>query len=101
GIRDATVTGVQTCALPIWFGLNMISAISAQGALRFAVFTGTLTAAGIIAFLRRLLHDAGQRGSGPVFCAVDGHPAHRARAVGDLDRKSTRLISHHGSISYA
>src|SRR3954453_16086143 len=28
------------------FGLNMISAISAQGALRFSVLTGTLTAAG-------------------------------------------------------
>ena len=34
------------------FGLNMISAISAQGALRFSVLTGTLTAAGFIAFCR-------------------------------------------------
>src|SRR3954451_13567231 len=38
--------------------LFMISAISAQGALRFSVLTGTLTAAGFIAFLQRLLHDA-------------------------------------------
>src|SRR3954469_7143981 len=66
------------------FGLNMISAISAQGALRFAVFTGTLTAAGFLAFLRRLLHDAGQRGSGPVFVIVAGHPVPRARAVDDF-----------------
>src|SRR3954471_16477859 len=61
------------------FALNMISAISAQGALRFAVFTGKFTAAGFIAFLHRLLHDAEHAGAGPVFVIVDGHPAHRAR----------------------
>ena len=63
------------------FGLNMISAISAKGALRFSVFAGTLTAAGFIAFLHRLRHDAEHAGAGPVFVIVDGHPAHRARAV--------------------
>ena len=63
------------------FGLNMISAISAQGALRFSVLTGTLTAAGFIAFLKRLVHDAEHNGSDPVFCIVDNHPAHRAKAV--------------------
>src|SRR4051812_49470260 len=59
----------------------MISAISAQGALRFSVLTGTLTAAGFIAFLQRLLHDAKHNGGNPVFCIVDNHPAHRAKAV--------------------
>ena len=63
------------------FGLNIISAISAQGSLRFAVLTGMLTAAGFIAFLKRLLHDAEHNGSDPVFCIVDNHPAHRAKAV--------------------
>ena len=63
------------------FGLNLISAISAQGALRFSVLTGTLTAAGFIAFLKRLTHDAQRTGAGPVFCIVDNHPAHRAKAV--------------------
>src|SRR4051812_8740873 len=63
------------------FGLNMISAISAKGALRFSVFAGTFTAAGFIAFLTRLLHDAEHTGAGPVFVIVDSHPAHRARAV--------------------
>jgi transposase len=63
------------------FGLNMISAISAQGALRFSVLTGTLTAAGFIAFLKRLMHDAAHTGGDPVFCIVDNHPAHRAKAV--------------------
>src|SRR3954465_11287283 len=74
------------------FALNMISAISAQGALRFAVFPGTLTAAGFIAFLRRLLHDAGQRGSGPVFCIVDGHPVHRAKVVDDFVRSTNGAL---------
>src|SRR5918912_3911318 len=63
------------------FGLNMISAITAKGALRFAVLAGTLTAAGFIDFLHRLLHDAEHAGAGPVFCIVDGHPVHRAKAV--------------------
>jgi transposase len=61
------------------FSVNMISAVSAQGALRFAVFEGTTTttAASFIAFCKRLVHAA----PGPVFLIVDGHPAHRARAV--------------------
>ena len=63
------------------FGLNMISAISAQGALRFSVLTGTLTAAEFIAFLKRLRHDTEHNGSDPVFCIADNHPAHRAKAV--------------------
>src|SRR5919199_3058557 len=49
------------------FTLNMISAISARGALRFSVLTGTLTAAGFIAFLNRPRHDAEHHGGGPVF----------------------------------
>jgi transposase len=65
------------------FGLNMISAISTQGALRFAVFTGTFTAAGFIDFLQRLRYDAAHTGQGPVFVIVDGHPVHRARVVAD------------------
>src|SRR3954464_2883768 len=63
------------------FGLKLISAISAKGARRFSVLAGTLTAAGVIAFLKRLLHDAQRTGAGPVFCIVDNHPAHRAKAV--------------------
>jgi transposase len=63
------------------FGLNMISAISAKGALRFSILAGTLTTRVFIAFLQRLLHDAAQHGGGPVFCIVDNHPVHRAKAV--------------------
>ena len=63
------------------FSLTMISAISAPGALRFSVLPGTFTAAGFIAFLTRLVHDAQHTGKGPVFLIVDGHPVHRAKAV--------------------
>ena len=59
------------------FSVNMISAISAKGALRFAVYDGNITAATFIVFCKRLLHDA----AGPVYLIVDGHPAHRATAT--------------------
>ena len=59
------------------FAVNMISAISAKGALRFSIVDGTLTAARFIDFCRRLLHDA----HGPVFLILDGHPVHRSTAV--------------------
>lgn len=59
------------------FSINMLSAVSAQGALRFTVHEGTVTAAVFIEFCKRLLHDA----DGPVYLVVDGHPAHRAKAT--------------------
>lgn len=59
------------------FSVNMISAISAQGALRFSVVDGTLTADKFIGFCKRLVRDA----PGPVYLIVDGHPVHRSKAV--------------------
>ena len=59
------------------YSLNMISAITPQGKLRFSTFTGTMNAAVFIDFCRRLLHDS----PGPVFLIVDGHPVHRSKAV--------------------
>ncbi|MFD2420094.1 transposase [Amycolatopsis pigmentata] len=57
--------------------VNMISAITAQGALRFAVFDGSLDAKRFIEFCNRLMHDT----DGPVYLVLDGHPAHRARVT--------------------
>ena len=57
--------------------LNMISAVTAQGLLRFATYTGSLTAARFIEFCAKLLHDA----PGPGYLVVDGHPTHRAKVV--------------------
>ena len=63
------------------YSVNMISVVSAKGALRFAVVDeGNTTAATFIDFCKRLLHDA----PGPVYLIVDGHPAHRATATKDF-----------------
>jgi transposase len=59
------------------FGLNMISAISAKGLLRFMVVEGKLNGSVFVEFLKRLLHNH----QGPVFLIVDGHPAHRGKLV--------------------
>jgi transposase len=55
----------------------MISAVTAQGLLRFATYTGSFTARLFIDFCRKLLADTG----GPVYLVVDGHPTHKARKV--------------------
>ena len=57
--------------------VNMISAISPKGEMRFMVFEGKLDAEQFIEFLQRLLHKA----ENPVFLIVDGHPVHKSKAV--------------------
>ena len=57
--------------------LNMISAVTAQGLLRFTTYTGSFTAATFIEFCKKLIHDT----DGPVYLVVDGHPTHRAKIV--------------------
>ena len=57
--------------------VNMISAISPKGELRFMVFEGKLDADQFIEFLQRLLHKA----ENPVFLIVDGHPVHKSKMV--------------------
>jgi transposase len=59
------------------FGVNLISAVTAKGALRFAAYDGNLNGPVFIDFCRRLLHDT----PGPVFLILDGHPVHRSKAV--------------------
>src|ERR687897_1342364 len=59
------------------FGINLISAVAAKGALRFAAYEGSLNGPVFIDFCRRLLDDT----SGPVFVVLDGHPVHRSKAV--------------------
>src|SRR5919201_75933 len=59
------------------FGVDLISAVTAKGALRFAAYDGNLNGPVFIDFCRRLLHDA----PGPVFLVLDGHPVHRSNAV--------------------
>jgi len=59
------------------FGINLISAVSAQGQLRFMITKGRVTASVFIDFLKRLLLNA----SSPIFVIADGHPTHRAKMV--------------------
>jgi len=59
------------------FSLNMISAISAKGALHFMVVRGGVNAGVFIEFLKGLMY----RRRRPVFLIVDGHPSHRAKMV--------------------
>lgn len=59
------------------FGINLISAVSAQGQLRFMVTKGRVTAAVFIEFLKWLLVNT----TAPIFVIVDGHPTHRAKSV--------------------
>jgi transposase len=62
------------------FGLNMISAVSAQGEFRFMVIKGKVGATRFIEFIKRLVHGSDRK----IFLIVDGHPSHKARKVTDF-----------------
>lgn len=59
------------------FGLNIISAVSSRGEMRFMVVDGTIKAKEFIAFLSRLTVGVKHK----VFLIVDGHPVHRSKRV--------------------
>ena len=59
------------------FKLNLISAISPKGQLRFMCNEGNVTAEVFIDFLKRLI----QGSTTPIFLIVDGHPVHRSAKV--------------------
>jgi transposase len=74
------------------FRVNMVSAISNAGRLRFRLFTGSFTGAVFIEFLGRLLRDCGGR---RVHLIVDGHPVHRAKLVSAwVGRHAERIELH-------
>jgi len=62
------------------FGMNLISAVSAKGQLRFMVTPQRLTATVFVEFLRRLIHNQER----PVLLIVDNHSTHKARMVKDF-----------------
>jgi len=59
------------------FGCNMISAVSARGAMRFMLVEGKLNGEVFVGFLKRLIHNWPR----PVLLIIDGHPVHRSVAV--------------------
>jgi len=62
------------------FSLNMLSAISTSGKMRFMLNEGTTTTPVFIEFLKRLLIGEEK----PVFLIVDGHPTHKSKKVSDF-----------------
>jgi transposase len=74
------------------FGVNMLSAISNAGRLRFRLFVGSFNGPVFIDFLRRLLRDCGGR---RVHLIVDGHPVHHAKLVSAwVERHSAQIQLH-------
>jgi transposase len=59
------------------FDLNMISAVSPKGQLRFMVIRGRINAKKVCEFIRRLMYGS-QR---PIVLILDNHPVHLARQV--------------------
>jgi transposase len=59
------------------YSINMLSAVSAQGKLRFMVHNGKVDSTIFIEFCKRLLRDAAT----PVYLIADGHPCHRSNAT--------------------
>jgi len=74
GVRGRTPVVSSTGAR---FGMNLFSAVSPRGHLRFSVIAGRVGAREVIQFMRRLLHGQKRR----VFLILDGHPAHKAKRV--------------------
>jgi transposase len=60
--------------------VNMISAISPRGELRFRVQEGKMNAGKFIDFLKALLDSV----PGKIFLIVDGHPVHKAKKVSEF-----------------
>jgi len=60
--------------------VNMVSAISPRGELRFRVQEGKMNAGKFIDFLKALLGSV----PGKIFLIVDGHPVHKARKVSEF-----------------
>ena len=59
------------------FSINMISAVSAKGQLRFMTFSGKMNADKFVQFLDRLMYKARR----PIFLILDGHPVHKSKQV--------------------
>ena len=59
------------------FTINMISAISSKGHLRFMTVHGGVGAKVFVGFLKRLILGAKK----PIFLILDGHPSHKSKIV--------------------
>ena len=79
------------------FGVNMISAINAQGQLLFMLTEGGVTASVFVDFLKRFMVNA----PAPFFLVVDGHPVHRAKTAKRFVQEQSGLLELHYLPSYS
>ena len=63
------------------FGINIISAVSARGKMRFMTVKETVKADIFIEFLKRLIYNQEQ----PIFLILDSHPVHHATKVKEFE----------------
>ena len=59
------------------FSLNMISAITSKGKMKFMTYSGKMKAPVFCEFLKRLTHNVSTK----IFLILDGHPVHRSSQV--------------------
>ena len=59
------------------FSMQMISAITARGKMKFMTHNGKVNAKVFCEFLKRLMHNVTNK----IFLIVDGHPVHRSTSV--------------------
>lgn len=60
-------------------GVNMISAVSPAGVVKFDVFVGRFDVTVFVEFLKKLMHDA----PGPVYLILDNMSVHKAKTVNE------------------
>ncbi|WP_079253905.1 IS630 family transposase [Endozoicomonas arenosclerae] len=79
------------------FSINMISAVSGEGTMKYMTIPGRFNADVFIRFLKQLLkgHDR------PVIVVVDGHPAHKAKKVQNYLKSESRLLGIHVLPAYS
>jgi transposase len=74
GMKGATPIVKTTGAR---FSVNMISAITAKGKMKFMTYSGKMKAPVFCEFLKRLIHNVTTK----IFLVLDGHPVHRSSQV--------------------
>jgi transposase len=80
------------------FRVNLMAAITNRGALRFTVYTGSLTIARYLAFPDKPATDlAGTK----VFLIADQHPTHKAKTVTAWPAENAERIEQHFPPGYA
>lgn len=74
GMKGATPVVKTTGAR---FSVNMISAITSKGKMKFMTYSGKMKAPVFCEFLKRLVHNVTTK----IFLVLDGHPVHRSSQV--------------------